>query len=63
MYIPHLLCLFICQRTFRLPHVFVIVSIAAVSMGVHASFQITILSGCMPRSGIAVSYVSSVFVF
>jgi len=63
MYIPHLLCLFICQRTFRLLHVFAIVSSAAVSMGVHASFQITILSGYMPSSGIAVLYVSSIFCF
>ena len=31
--------------------------------GVHVSFQIMVFSGCMPRSGIAGSYSSSIFVF
>ena len=39
------------------------VNIAAVNIRVHVSFRIMTLSGCMPRSGIARSYGSSVFSF
>ena len=35
----------------------------AVNIGVHVSFQILVLSGYMPRSGVAGSYSSSVFSF
>ena len=39
-------------------HVFVIVNSATVNTGVHASFQVMVFSGCVPRSGIAESYGS-----
>ena len=39
------------------------VNIAAVNIGVHVSFHFMAFSGCMPRSGIARSYGSSVFSF
>ena len=44
-------------------HVLAIVNSAAVNIGVHVSFQITVFSGYMPWSGIARSYVSSIFSF
>ena len=37
-------------------HVLAIVNSAAMNIGVHVSFQIRVLSGYMPRSGIAGSY-------
>ena len=40
-----------------------IVSSAAMNIGVHVSFQIIVLSGYMPRSGIAGSYGNSTFRF
>ena len=40
-------------------HVLAIVNSAAMNIGVYISFQIAVLSGCMPRSGIAGSYGSS----
>ena len=44
-------------------HVLVIVNTVAVNIGVHVSFQTTVLSGYMPRSGIAGSYGNSIFSF
>ena len=44
-------------------HVLAIVNSAAVNIGEKVSFQIIVLSGCMPGSGIAGSYGSSVFSF
>ena len=44
-------------------HALVVVDSAAVSMGVHVSFGIIVSSGCMPRSVIPVSNVSSIFSF
>ena len=45
-------------------HVLAVANSAAVNIGVHVSFQITVLfSGNMPRSGIAGSYGSAVFSF
>ena len=44
-------------------HVLVIVNSAAMNIGVHVSFWITVLSGYVPRSGIAGSYGNSVFKF
>ena len=41
-------------------HVLAIVNSAAVNIGVHVSFQITVFSRYMPRSGIAGSYGSTV---
>ena len=40
-------------------HILAIVNSAAVNIGVYISFQIVVLSGYMPRSGIAGSYGSS----
>ena len=40
-------------------HVLAIVNSAAMNIGVYISFQIVVLSGYMPRSGIAGSYGSS----
>ena len=44
-------------------HVLAIVNSAAVNAGVHVSFQIIVLSGYVPRSGIAGSYGNSSFSF
>ena len=44
-------------------HVLAIVNSAAVNIGVHVSFRIIVLSGYMPRSGIAGTYGNSVFSF
>ena len=44
-------------------HVLAIVNSAAMNIGVHVSFQIIVLSGYMPRSGIAGSYGNSIFSF
>ena len=44
-------------------HVLAIVNSAVMNIGVHVSFWITVLSGCMPRNGIARSYGSSIFNF
>ena len=40
-----------------------IVNTTAMNIGTHVSFQIRILSECMPRSGIAGSYGNSIFSF
>jgi len=42
-------------------YVLAIVNSAAVNIGVHVSFQTMVFSRCMPRSGIAGSYGSSIF--
>ena len=39
-------------------HVLATVNSAAINTGVHVSFQIIVLSGYMPRSGIAGSYAA-----
>ena len=44
-------------------HILAIVNSATMNVGVHASFQIRVLSGYMPKSGIAGSYGSSMFSF
>ena len=44
-------------------HVLAIVNSATVNTGVHVSFWTVLLSGYMPRRGIAGSYGSSVFSF
>ena len=44
-------------------HVLAIVNSTAMNIGMHTSFRIMFFSGYMPRSGIAVSYGSSIFSF
>ena len=44
-------------------HVLAIANGAAINIGVHVSFQITVFSRLMPGSGIAGSYNSSIFNF
>ena len=39
------------------------VNSAAMNIKIHVSFQIMVLSGCMPRSGIAGSYGNSILFF
>ena len=42
---------------------FHVLTIAAVNVGVHVSFQIMVFSKYMPRNGITGSYSSSILVF
>ena len=44
-------------------HILAIVNSAAVNTGVHVSFPIMFFSGYIPRSGIAESEGSSIFIF
>ena len=44
-------------------HVWAIVNSTAMNIGVHVSFWIIVLSGYIPRSGIAGSYGNSIFSF
>ena len=44
-------------------HVLAIVNSDAINIGMHTSFQITVFSRYMPRSGIAESYGNSIFSF
>ena len=59
--VPHLLDLFLCRWTIRLPCYLAIVNNTAVNIGVPVSFWIIDLSGYMPTSGIAGSYGSFIF--
>ena len=42
-------------------HVLAIINSAAMNIGVHMSFLVLVSSVCMPRSGIAGSYGSSIY--
>ena len=44
-------------------HVLAVVNSAAMNIGIHVSFWMTVLSSYMPRSGIAGSYGNSIFSF
>ena len=61
--LPYLLYFFICQWTFRLFTFIAIVNSAAMSIGVHVSFGIRVLSGYMPRIGITGSCGNSSLTF
>ena len=63
IYVPLLLNPCIYQETFRFFHVLALVNSAAMNVRVHVSFEIVVLSECMPRSGIAGSCDSSIFSF
>ena len=63
IYIFFFLYPFICWWKFRLLPCLAIVNSAAMNIGVHVSFPIMFFSRYMPRSGIVVSYGSSVFRF
>ena len=63
MYSSHLLYPFICPGIFRLLHVLAIANSFAMNVGVHVSFQIGVLSGFMPRSGLLDPMVALLVVF
>ena len=64
MYIvPQLSYPFVCQWTSSCFHVLVIVNSAVMSIGVHLSLSILVSLVCMPSSGIAGSYSSSISSF
>ena len=66
VYTPHLLYPFIIDGHLACFHVLAIMDNAAVNIGVHVSFQISVLFcffGYIPRSGIAGSYGSYIFSF
>lgn len=44
-------------------YVLAVVNRAAMNIRVHVSFEITVLTGFMPRSGISGSYDNSIFTF
>ena len=44
-------------------HILAVVNSAAMNIGVHVSLCIIVLSGYIPRSGVAVSYSNSIFSF
>ena len=44
-------------------HILAIVNSAAMNIGMHVSLWIIVLSGYIPRSGVAVSYGNSIFTF
>ena len=58
----HIFCIHLSVRRYLgCSHVLAIVNSAAMNIGLHASFWITVLSRYMPRSGIAGLYGSSIF--
>ena len=60
VYVPQLPYPFICQWTLGCFHVLAILNNAAMNIGVHVSLSILVSSVCMPSSGIAGSYGSSI---
>ena len=63
VYVPNLLVHSYVNGHLGCLPVLAIVNAAAMNTGVHVSFQSMVFSGCMPRSGIAGSYSSSIFSF
>ena len=61
----HFLCLFICCGYLGCSHILAVVNSAAMNIGVHVSFHISVFafSGYISRSGITGSYGSSIFNF
>ena len=63
MYIYHILIHLSVNGHLGCFHVLAIVNSAAMNMQVHVSFSRQVLSGYMPKGGIAGSYGSSIFSF
>ena len=63
MYVPRPSSSFICRWASRFVHVITIINSAAVNIGVHVSLSDLVSSVCMPSSGIAGSYGSSISSF
>ena len=63
IYVPPLLCPFICDGYLGCFHVLAILNNASVNIGVHVSFWIVVFSGYTPSTGIAGSYVVLFLVF
>ena len=63
VYVPQLSYPFVCQWTSGCFHALVFVNSAAMNIGVHVSLSILVSSMCMPSSGIAGSYGSSISSF
>ena len=61
IYVPHILYPLICGWTLRLFPCLAIVKSAAMNLGGALYFWIIVLSGYMPRNGIAGSYGNSIF--
>ena len=61
--IYHIFLQFICQWTFRLLPCLAIINSAAMNKGVRVSFWIIVLSGYMPKGGMARSHDNSIFGF
>ena len=63
IYIPHLLYSFIINGHLGCFHGLAIVDSAVMNIGVSVSFQIKVLFGYLPRSGISGLYGNSIFSF
>ena len=63
VYVPHFNPFILIHGYLSCFHVLAIVNSAAMNIQVNISFWIIVLSGYMPRSGIAGSYDSSIFSF
>ena len=63
VYVPQLSYPFVCCGHLGCFHVLAIINSAAMNIGVHVSLSDVVSSVCMPRSGIAGSYGSSISSF
>ena len=63
IYVPHILYYSSVDVHLGCFHILTIVNSSAMNIGLHISFQNTLFSRYMPRSGIARSYGNSIFSF